>query len=74
MLDPRFKFLEELQDLQQAYGDFKVTECVEFYEDCLYMAMKMCCIEMHPTTVDQNEEIGRAARTRDFPHHRMRRR
>ena len=74
MLDPRFKFLEELQDLQEVDGDFKVTERVEFYEACLYRAMKMCYMQMHATTLDQNEEIGRAIRTRDFPHHRRRRR
>lgn len=74
IIDPRFKLLEELQDLQEIDEDFRVKESVEFYEDCLYRAMKACYLQMHPTSIQSNEGNRSNVRRRDFAHHRNRRR
>lgn len=73
IVDPRFKWLEDLLDLEEADGHFKVTLFLEHYEEILYCLMRRCYIQMHPSYMEHLNGRSNPSR-RDFPHHQNRQR
>lgn len=75
MIDPRFKLLDDLKDLQDADGSFDIDSLVIDYEDrMLYPTLKKSHLALNPSALDsedgrmQTRSRSRRHR-RDFLHH-----
>lgn len=76
LIDPRFKLLEDLKDLQEVDNSFHIGSLVRRYEErVLYPSLEKCYLALNPSILN---DIGEGIQTRnqakrrrrDFAHHR----